>query len=161
MPHWRTWHRPLVVFGCVMALLTVVSAAGLLVDDRVLAGSAIRSKPFAFGVSLVAYALTLAWVLTLLTRGRHTGWWAGTVVAVAGVVEMVLITGQVIRGRRSHFNHATPFDESLFNAMAVTVVVLRTGTLAIASAPEYPTAPPPGRSARGCHWPWWAPGSAS
>ncbi|MBO0915782.1 hypothetical protein J1C73_16165 [Streptomyces laculatispora] len=115
-----------------MALLTVVSAAGLLVDDRVLAGSAIWSKLFRFAVSFVAYALTLAWMLALLTRGRRTGWWAGTVVAVAGVVEMVIITGQVIRGRRSHFNHATPFDESLFNAMAVTVVVLWTGTLFIA-----------------------------
>ncbi|WP_405689123.1 hypothetical protein [Streptomyces sp. NBC_00057] len=115
-----------------MAVMAVVSAAGLLVDDRVLAGSAIWFKPFKFAVSFIVYALALAWMLTLVTRGRRVGWWAGTVVALSSLGEMVIITGQVIRGKRSHFNHATPFDETLFSAMAVTVVVLWTGTLVIA-----------------------------
>ncbi|TXS47394.1 hypothetical protein [Streptomyces sp. OR43] len=132
MPHWRTWHRPLVLFAAAMAVTTVVSGVGLLVDDRVLAGSAIWFKPFKFAVSFVVYALALAWMLTLLTRGRRTGWWAGTVVALAGVVEMAVIVGQVVRGKRSHFNNATPFDASLFAAMGVTVVILWAGTLVIA-----------------------------
>ncbi|MFF4081781.1 hypothetical protein ACFYZN_20555 [Streptomyces sp. NPDC001777] len=115
-----------------MTVMAVVSAVGLVIDDRVLAGTAIWFKPFKFAVSFVVYALALAWMLTLVTRGRRVGWWAGTVVAVACLAEMAIITGQVIRGKRSHFNHATPFDEALFNAMAVTVVVLWTGTLVIA-----------------------------
>ncbi|MEV7232697.1 hypothetical protein AB0N06_01465 [Streptomyces sp. NPDC051020] len=132
MPSWRSWHRPLVLFAAAMAVMAVVSGVGLLVDDRVLAGSAIWFKPFKFAVSFVAYALALAWMLTLLTRGRRTGWWAGTVVVVSSLTEMALITTQVIRGKRSHFNHATPFDERLFTAMGVTVAVLWTGTLVIA-----------------------------
>ncbi|MFD8691176.1 hypothetical protein [Streptomyces sp. NPDC059651] len=132
MPQWRTWHRPLVLFAASMAVMTVVSAIGLLIDDRVLAGSAIWFKPFKFAVSFVVYALALAWMLTLLTRGRRIGWWAGTVVAVSSVVEMAIITGQVVRGKRSHFNHATPFDSSLFAAMGATVVILWAGTLVIA-----------------------------
>ncbi|MFI6963999.1 hypothetical protein [Streptomyces sp. NPDC050255] len=132
MPHWRTWHRPLVLFAAAMAVLTVVSGVGLLVDDRVLAGSAIWFKPFKFAVSFVVYALALAWMLTLLTRGRRTGWWAGTVVALTGLVEMAIIVGQVVRGKRSHFNNATPFDASLFAAMGATVVILWAGTLVIA-----------------------------
>ncbi|MFF3395832.1 hypothetical protein ACFYW1_33530 [Streptomyces sp. NPDC002669] len=115
-----------------MTVMSVVSAVGLMVDDRVLAGAAIWFKPFKFAVSFVVYALALAWMLTLVTRGRRVGWWTGTVVAAACLAEMAIITGQVIRGKRSHFNHATPFDEALFNAMAVTVVVLWTGTLVIA-----------------------------
>ncbi|GGT22414.1 hypothetical protein GCM10010207_22020 [Streptomyces atratus] len=122
----------MVLFATAMAVMAVVSAVGLLVDDRVLAGSAIWFKPFKFAVSFVVYALALAWMLTLVTRGRRVGWWAGTVVALSSLGEMAIITGQVIRGKRSHFNHATPFDETLFNAMAVTVVVLWTGTLVIA-----------------------------
>ncbi|MFD4943266.1 hypothetical protein ACFWNT_12165 [Streptomyces sp. NPDC058409] len=132
MPSWRSWHRPLVLFAAAMAVMAVVSAVGLLVDDRVLAGSAIWFKPFKFAVSFIVYALALAWMLALVTRGRRVGWWAGTVVALACLGEMAIITGQVIRGKRSHFNHATPFDETLFNTMAVTVVVLWTGTLVIA-----------------------------
>lgn len=54
------------------------------------------------------------------------------VVTAASAVEMLLMTGQVIRGRQSHFNQGTPFDERLYNAMAVTVVVLWTATLVIA-----------------------------
>ncbi|MGW1098832.1 hypothetical protein ACWD5W_23860 [Streptomyces sp. NPDC002455] len=115
-----------------MAVMAVVAAVGILVDDRVLAGAPIWAKPFKFALSFVVYALALAWLLTLLTRGRRLGRWAGTVVALACAGEMVIITGQVIRGKRSHFNHATPFDSMLYDAMAVTVVVLWTGTLVIA-----------------------------
>ncbi|MDX3324483.1 hypothetical protein PV405_07350 [Streptomyces sp. ME02-6979-3A] len=132
MQSWRTWHRPLVLFAASMAVMAVVAAVGILVDDRVLAGAPIWAKPFKFALSFVVYALGLAWLLTLLTRGRRLGRWAGTVVALACAGEMVIITGQVIRGKRSHFNHATPFDSMLYDAMAVTVVVLWTGTLVIA-----------------------------
>lgn len=132
MSPWRTWHRPLVLFSASMAVMAVVGAVGILIDDRVLAGSPIWSKPFKFAVSFVPYTLTLAWMLTLLTRGRRTGWWAGTVVALACLGEMVIITGQVIRGKRSHFNNETPFDATLYSTMAVTVVILWAGTLVIA-----------------------------
>ncbi|MGW7086492.1 hypothetical protein ACWGH2_23735 [Streptomyces sp. NPDC054871] len=115
-----------------MAALALVSGIGLVVDDRVLTGARIWFKPFKFSVSFVAYGLSLAWMLSLLDRGRRAGWWAGTVVAASSLVEMVIITGQVVRGKRSHFNHQTPFDEALFNAMAITVVILWLGTLLIA-----------------------------
>lgn len=132
MQSWRTWHRPLVLFAASMAVMSVVAAAGILVDDRTLAGAPIWAKPFKFAVSLAVYAGALAWMLTLLTRGRRAGWWAGTVVALASTGEMVVITTQVIRGRRSHFNHATPLDSALYETMAVTVVILWVGTLVIA-----------------------------
>ncbi len=128
----RSWHRPLVLFSALMAVTAVASAVGLAVDDRVLVGAPIWFKPFKFAVSLVAYCLSLAWMLSLLPRGRRVGWWAGTVVALTGFVEMVIIIGQVIRGKRSHFNRETPFDEALFSAMGVTIVVLWTATLVIA-----------------------------
>ncbi|MER6995911.1 hypothetical protein [Streptomyces sp. NPDC000410] len=119
-----------------MVVLTVVSAIGLAVDDRVLVGAPIWAKPFKFAVSFVAYAPTFAWMLSLLGRARprlrRPGWWAGTVVAAASMLEMVIITGQVIRGKRSHFNHETPFDSMLYNTMALTVLVLWLAMLAIA-----------------------------
>ncbi|MFJ8867628.1 hypothetical protein ACIRD6_17955 [Streptomyces sp. NPDC102473] len=115
-----------------MMVMSVVGGVGILVDDRVLAGAPIWAKPFKFAVSFVAYALALAWMLTLLTRARRVGWWAGTVVALACAGEMAVITGQVIRGRRSHFNQATPLDSMLYQVMAVTVVILWAATLVIA-----------------------------
>ncbi|MFF3847203.1 hypothetical protein [Streptomyces sp. NPDC002328] len=120
-----------------MAVTAAGSAVGLVVDDRVLAGAPIWAKPFKFSVSFVAYCLSLAWMLSLLPGGRRSGgpragWWAGTVVAVASLVEMVIIIGQAMRGKRSHFNRETPFDGALFDVMAVTVVILWLGTLAVA-----------------------------
>ncbi|MFE1381211.1 hypothetical protein ACFW6S_19950 [Streptomyces sp. NPDC058740] len=117
-----------------MGLLALVSVGGLLFDDRVLVGAPIWAKPFKFSVSFVAYGLTLAWMLSLLptARARRVGWWAGTVLTLASLTEMVLITTQVVRGKQSHFNSATPFDAALFQAMGVTVVVLWLAALVIA-----------------------------
>ncbi len=132
MPSWRSWHRPLVVFSAAMAALAVVSAVGLVVDDRMLVGAPIWAKPFKFAVSFTAYCLTLAWMLTLLTRGRRIGRWAGHVVVLTSLAEMVIITVQVVRGKRSHFNTATAFDSALWDAMGMTIVVLWAATLVIA-----------------------------
>ncbi|MFI1728919.1 hypothetical protein ACH40E_06695 [Streptomyces acidicola] len=115
-----------------MAVMAVVCAVGIVVDDRVLAGVPIWTKPFKFAVSFVPYCLSLAWMLSLLPKGRRVGRRAGNVVVLASIVEMAIITGQVVRGKRSHFNHETPFDEALFNVMAVTVVILWAATLVVA-----------------------------
>ncbi|MEU9863420.1 hypothetical protein AB0D99_21360 [Streptomyces sp. NPDC047971] len=115
-----------------MALLALVSAGGLVLDERILVGVPIWTKPFKFAVSFVAYCMTLAWMLTLLPRARRVGWWAGTVLAAACAVEMALITTQVIRGRQSHFNNETAFDAAVFRAMGLTVVVLWLAALVIA-----------------------------
>lgn len=131
-PQVRDLHRPLVWFSASMALLALVSVGGLILDDRMLVGVPIWTKPFKFAVSFVAYCMTLAWMLTLLPRGRRVGWWAGTVLAAASAGEMVLITTQVIRGKQSHFNNETPFDAAVFQAMGLTVVVLWLAALAIA-----------------------------
>ncbi|OKJ16629.1 hypothetical protein AMK21_26630 [Streptomyces sp. CB00316] len=115
-----------------MALGALVCAVGLVVDDRVLVGAPIWAKPFKFSVSFSAYSLTLAWMLAQTTWGRRTGWWAGNVVVLTSVLEMVIITGQVIRGKRSHFNAETAFDANLYTVMGLTVVVLWAATLVIA-----------------------------
>ncbi|MFD4375896.1 hypothetical protein [Streptomyces sp. NPDC058486] len=126
-------HRPLVWFAASMAVFALVSAGGILLDDRTLVGAPIWSKPFKFAVSFVPYALSLAWMLSLLPRGRRFGWWAGTVITAAAALEMVLITLQVIRGRQSHFNQETPFDDAVFQVMGLTIVILWLGALVIAA----------------------------
>ncbi|WP_238431882.1 hypothetical protein [Streptomyces cavernae] len=115
-----------------MVPIAVLCAVGLLVDDRVLVGSPIWLKPFKFTLSFAAYCLTLSWMLSLLPRGRRVAWWAGTVVAVASAIEIVIISGQAMRGKRSHFNYETPLDEALYNVMGGTVIFLWLATLVLA-----------------------------
>ncbi|WP_406865261.1 hypothetical protein ABZO31_05635 [Streptomyces sp. HUAS MG47] len=115
-----------------MAGAAVLTGIGLLADPRMLDGTPIWAKPFKFALSFAVYCPTLAWMLSLLPRGRRVGWWAGTVVAVACAVEMAIIAGQAARGHHSHFNRATPLDAALFSVMGVTVVFLWLGALVIA-----------------------------
>ncbi|MBB4685119.1 hypothetical protein [Amycolatopsis jiangsuensis] len=118
-PVLRTLHRPLVVLAAAMALLLAASTVGLLVDHRTLVNAPIWAKPFKFAISVGMYALTLAWLLSLLRRGRRVGWWLGTVFTVGIGTDMVLLAWQVIfRARTLHFNTATPADIQINNFLA-------------------------------------------
>lgn len=128
------WHRPLMVFAAAMAVTALVASVGYVVDSRTLLGVPIWAKPLKFALSFAVYAATLAWLISRLPRPRRWATRAGTVLAVASSLEMAAIVGQVVRGRQSHFNTATPVDRSVFNAMGVLVVVIFLATAAVAIA---------------------------
>ena len=118
------WHRPLVAFTGLMLVTAVVSVGGLLLDDRVLTGNPIWLKPFKFAVSLALYSLTWAWLLSRQRRRSRVLWWSGTTVSVLLTLEMAIIVGQVVRGRTSHFNAATPLDSTLYNLMGTAITIV-------------------------------------
>ena len=103
----RGWHRPLVLHAALMFGLAVFSAVGVLADDRLLLGEPVWAKPMKFGVAMGAYSLTLAWLLTRLTKGRRVGWWVGTVFALAGALDVGAVTWAAAHGTFSHFNKDT------------------------------------------------------
>ncbi|MFJ8435011.1 hypothetical protein ACIQ9P_27290 [Kitasatospora sp. NPDC094019] len=129
----RLRHRPLVLLAAAMAALALLSAVGLAVDDRILVGEPIWLKPFKFSLSIAIYSVTLAWMLSL--GGTTPRWvrWLGTTIVAANAVEMVVIVGQVLRGRQSHFNVATPLDAGLWFVMAASIVTLWLANLGIAA----------------------------
>jgi hypothetical protein len=71
-------------------------------------------------------------MLSLVRRGRRVGTVAGWVVVVMSAIEIVVIVGQAARGRRSHFNADTPFDELLFSVMGAAVALIWVGTAVLA-----------------------------
>ncbi|WDZ82886.1 hypothetical protein [Micromonospora cathayae] len=125
------WHRPLMVFVSVMGVLAVGCAIGVLVDPRVLTGAPIWLKPLKFAVSFVLYGTTLAWMLALLPRRNRVAERAATVVVAMGVVEMVVIVGQVLRGTTSHYNETTPLNAVLWQVMGAAIMVLFVAHLVI------------------------------
>jgi hypothetical protein len=126
-------NRALTVFTGAMAVLAVVCLAALALDPRQLGGQPIWAKPLKFSVSFVLYGATLAWMISLVAAPVARRWArrAGLVVATAGAVEMVAIVGQVLRGRPSHFNVATPLDLAVWSVMGTTIVVLWVATAGI------------------------------
>lgn len=129
----RGWHRPLVAFAALMGVWAVVCVVGLLVDPRTLAADPIWAKPLKFSVSLALYAVTLAWMLSLVQRPvlRRIGWWAGTVGAAASLLEIVVISIQVVRGVGSHFNVSTLTNQLFYQLMAGGVTLMYCATLVI------------------------------
>lgn len=129
----RRGHRGLFWFSATMAGLACVLVVAAVLDHRTLLGAPLWFKPLKFALSFMLYGAALAWMLAKLDpppgRGlRLAGW----VVVGTSVIEMLIIVGQAARGRRSHFNDDTPFDEMLFSIMGATIVVLWLVTLMIA-----------------------------
>jgi hypothetical protein len=127
----RGWHRPSTVFAGVMAVLAVVSIGGLIFDDRMLTGVPIWQKPFKFAISMTIYALTWAWMTSLLPKGKRLAGHLATALAMLLAIEYVIIVLQVVRGKASHFNYETPFDELLYQIMTGSIATLWVCTLAI------------------------------
>ncbi|MDQ0380992.1 hypothetical protein [Amycolatopsis thermophila] len=125
------WHRPMMWTAGLMAAMAVVSLGGLVFDDRVLLGAPIWLKPFKFAVSIAAYCVTWAWMLSQLDRGRRLADRVSTAIVVILLVEYAIIVTQVVRGRASHFNAATPFDATLFSIMGASIAGLWTATLVL------------------------------
>jgi hypothetical protein len=115
-----------------MAVLAVVALVGIVADARVLTGAPIWLKVFKFSTSFVLYATTLAWMLSLLPKRSRTAEWAATIIVALALVEMIIVTGQVIRGQTSHFNGTSPFNEMLFNIMGASIMALWFAQLVIA-----------------------------
>ncbi|GIJ27471.1 hypothetical protein Vqi01_26330 [Micromonospora qiuiae] len=112
------------VFVWAMAALAVVSAVGIVADERVLTGVPIWLKPFKFSVSFVLYGITLAWMLSLLRRRSRVAEWAATLIVAMGVVEMAVVVGQVLRGTTSHYNVTSPLNAALWQLMGAAIMVL-------------------------------------
>ncbi len=129
----RKQHGPLAWFSVLMVAFIVISAVGYVFDSRTLVGARIWAKPLKFSISFVLYAVTLAWMITLVPsrRWRSVAWWAGAVLAVVSTLEVAAIVMQVVRGRQSHFNSATNFDLIVFTTMGILVGVIYLCTLLI------------------------------
>ncbi|MFI6319136.1 hypothetical protein ACIBG8_16525 [Nonomuraea sp. NPDC050556] len=118
------WHRPLMFFAVLMAILTPVFLVLFFTDPRTLGGVPLWAKPLKFAASFAIYSFTWAWLLSLRHRASRTGWWMGTALVIAGAAEVAIIFGQAARNRHSHFNEATELDAALWKAMGVTIGVL-------------------------------------
>ncbi|XVU23625.1 hypothetical protein ACQPZJ_41275 [Actinoplanes sp. CA-054009] len=128
----RRRHRPLLALTAAMAVLVLVTAAGLAVDDRTLLGANVWLKPFKFAVSFAVYGFTLAWILSVLPGRSRLAEWASTLIVAVSVVEVAIITFQAARGHRSHYNDTTPFDSLLWSIMGASIMVLFVAHLVVA-----------------------------
>ncbi|MFI5564838.1 hypothetical protein ACIA2T_36580 [Amycolatopsis japonica] len=120
----RTWHRGSYRFAQAFAVITVLCVLAMLIDQRTLNGAPLWAKPFKFAVSAALYFFTWSWLVSLLPKFRRTAnWLANTLVVIFGA-EYALVIFQAARVRASHFNNATPLDNTIFQVMGGMIAVL-------------------------------------
>jgi hypothetical protein len=134
-----------VLYWTVVGHLAVVPLLliGLIIDSRTILGINPWIKPLKFVVSAIIFMATAAFLLKDAGPPRQAaaiGW----IIAVAMVVENVLISIQSLRGLQSHFNSSTPLNAGIFSAMGLFIVA---NTIAVAwlgvlyLSPEKPLPP--------------------
>jgi hypothetical protein len=121
----RAWrlNAPLTLLGVVMVGTLFAALVGLVVDHQVITGAPAWLKPAKFAISITIYSFTFVYLLQFVRGHKRLVAFVANVTALALLVEMVIIVGQVIRGTTSHFNLSTPLDSALWSAMGVTIVL--------------------------------------
>lgn len=126
--------RKTVAIALVMMMLTAFAS---FFDERMLGGVSVWSKPTKFNVSFAVHVATLMVFLSLLPpdlRKSKAMAWAMGVTCAAVLIELFYVSFQAARGRESHFNLETRWEELAYNAMGAGVAIVMLGTLVIGVA---------------------------
>jgi hypothetical protein len=123
----RTLHRANPVLsgaGWLHVLLVPVALVALVVDERLITNLNPWVKPLKFLLSGLIYLWSLGWLLADLPAPaqravRRISWG----VAVAMVVEIVIICAQAARGTTSHYNASSALDGALFGLMGIFILL--------------------------------------
>jgi hypothetical protein len=130
---WRT-SPELSTTAALMAVVLAGAVVGLAVDPRSITGAPAWLKPAKFAVSIAIYAVTLAWIFTLIPEWTRTRRLVGWTTAITLVLEMAIIAAQAWRGTTSHFNIGTPVDAALFAVMGIAIFAQTATSVAVAVA---------------------------
>jgi len=109
------------------AVLFLLTLGAPLVDERLLNGISVWTKPLTFQSSLALHFATLVLLARLLPEARRRGAGLRHLVVVsttAGLLEIAYIMLQAARGRASHFNDETAVEAFLYILMGIGAVTL-------------------------------------
>jgi len=126
--------RVLIVGIGLSVALAFPSVIALGLDDRLINGISIWSKPLKFQASLAMMLLTLILLLPLIEARTRAGlgvFLASLMAAITANGEVFYITLQAARGRASHFNDSTPFEAMAYSLMGVGAALLVLSSLVI------------------------------
>ena len=126
--------RPQLTFAIVSALAAVITAALVLLDDRVLLGAPLWMKPFKFFISATLMSLTLAYVIPRISQKSKRVQIASLTIIGSLAVELVLITWAAASETTSHFNVSSPLAIAVWSAMATFIGLVWVATMVLTLA---------------------------
>ena len=126
--------RPQLTFAIVSAAAAVITAALVLLDDRVLLGAPLWMKPFKFFISATLMSLTLAYVIPRISQKSKRVQIASLTIIGSLAVELVLITWAAASETTSHFNVSSPLAIAVWSAMATFIGLVWVATMVLTLA---------------------------
>ena len=120
---WQT-SRFLSIAIILFSVFVPISLLGVGLVSAEIDNSRIWIKPLKFSISYVFYSATLLWMLTLVTRWPRVKTFIAVTVGANLIFDLSWIVIQTVRGVRSHFNFATPFDAAFYSAVGVSGGIL-------------------------------------
>lgn len=126
---WRDVHPAWSYCAAGYTLLMVACLIAGAMDDRMLYGVSVWTKPFKFSMSIATYFATLVVFAQYAPRGFFATWSGKTMTSipvVCALFEMIYITGQGALGEPSHFNVGTTYHAIMYSLMGLgaTMMVL-------------------------------------
>jgi hypothetical protein len=122
----QAWNDSAILTATSMGMLVafLLSVAGVVLDDRVIAGAPAWLKPAKFAISTAIFCGTIAWLYRYLNVWprllRFLAWFISLVL----ILEVAIIDIQAGRGVTSHFNVSTTLDGALFSIMGTAIALL-------------------------------------
>ena len=123
---------PLPITAALHAVVAVACIVALCFDLPPITGVHPALKPLKFAVSIALLLGSLAYVLSLMTSYRPAGQMLAWVISLTMVIEMAVILAQALRGTSSHYNLRSGLDASLWNLMALAILVATVALVAFA-----------------------------
>jgi hypothetical protein len=130
----RLLDRPQLTFAIVSAVAAVITAALVLLDDRVLLGAPLWMKPFKFFISATLMSLTLAYVIPRISQKSKRVRIASLTIIGSLAIELVLITWAAASETTSHFNVSSPLAIAVWSAMATFIGLVWVATMVLTLA---------------------------
>lgn len=127
LPSRRVEQTLLAALGIQVAFM-IPSLAAYVIDERLINGISVWSKPLKFQSSLIVLIGTLLVLLPPVLRAEamagRLARGTSLAIAVSATLEIAYIVLQAARGRASHFNDSTPLEATLYQIMGVGAVTL-------------------------------------
>jgi hypothetical protein len=115
-------NRALTLVGLLMVGTLAACLVGAIVNPKVITGAPAWIKPAKFAISIAFYAFTLIYLLRFIEGRERLVRVISVVTAICLVIEMAVITIQVVRGTASHFNMTTLPNAIVWNIMGAAIV---------------------------------------
>lgn len=126
-----THNRTLFWAGIGMFVSAVILVPLWLLDPVQMLGVSRWGKPIKFFVSAGIFSLTYSWLSAHISRWPRVVYWAGAIIGISFVIELIGITGAAAFETTSHFNVSSPISTVVWAVMAFFVNVILVATIVL------------------------------